>query len=116
MYGIRLAGRAEAQSTGMATALTVLYDPTPGSRAVNASSEWVTVTASTTGVPGPGNPYTATVEGNLNGWFVRREETTTAADVVDAKSRWVSVRVEVWTSDIGEHITTIKGRFVRRWP
>lgn len=111
-FGIRLAERSQAQATGMATATTALYDRSPGGRAPGTGG-WV-VTAST-GTPGPGAAYSETMQGRLNGYFVRRTEASLADDEIDARSRWASVDVAVWTGEAGEEITRLKGRLMRRW-
>lgn len=114
LHGVRLAERAQAQATGMAAAWTAFYDPGAGGRVPGSAPRWRIASAS--GTPGPTAPYAIAVEGDLDGWFVRREETSVAADAIDAGSRWAAVRVEVWMGESGEHITSLAGRILRRWP
>lgn len=111
-FGVRVAQRSQIQATGMVTAQTVLIDRSPDSRAPGAA-DWAVSSAS--GTPGPGAAYSETIQGRVNGYFVRRSESSTAADVVDSRSRWVSVEVEVWTGEDGEHVTALKARQLRRW-
>ncbi len=112
-FGVRVAQRSQIQATGMVTAQTVLIDRSPDGRAPGAT-DWAV--SSSTGTVGPGSAsYSETIQGRVNGYFVRRSEASVAADAVDARSRWVSVEVEVWTGEDGEHVTALKARMLRRW-
>ena len=83
-YGLRRAAQVEAQATAMATALTMLRDPTP----IGWTADVVTGTISGGG---------RTEEGWLNGYFVRRVKQQTAADVTaDLANR--SVQVDVYSA------------------
>jgi Tfp pilus assembly protein PilV len=111
-FGVRTAQRSQIQATGMATAQTVLIDRSPDGRAPG-STDWDIVEQ--TGSIGPTGAYRETVQGRVNGYFVRRTESSVAADVVDSRSRWVAVAVEVWVGDAGEHVTKLTSRLLRRW-
>jgi type II secretory pathway pseudopilin PulG len=114
MRALTISYQAQSQSTGMATALTALYDASPGGRPPDTTSDWVT--DSVIGMPGPSGNYSVQVKGYLNGLYVSREEYSTTADVIDEKSRWVFVKVHVWIAQNGDEVTTVNGQFLREWP
>jgi prepilin-type N-terminal cleavage/methylation domain-containing protein len=111
-FGVRVAQRSQIQATGLVTAQTVLIDRCPDGRAPGVA-DWTVSSAS--GTPGPAAAYSETIQGRVNGYFVRRSEASVAADAVDSRARWVSVEVEVWTGEDGEHVTALKARMLRRW-
>lgn len=93
MYGISLAGRAQAGSTGMETARSLVADAQPlglRNRTVNGN----------------------VVSGNLNGYFVRR--TVDFASGVSAgaspRLRVATITGEVFLSDSGTHVATLRQR------
>lgn len=100
LYGIALAGRAQAHATGMSTAVSLAYDPAP----LLPAGATLTTTGSTT-------------TGWLNGYYVQRVE---QADPVPNAPGLVTVAVQVDVYDglNGKTVSSFNTRFVRRttWP
>lgn len=114
-YANRLSGDAQMRSTAMATAETVLHDPEPLGLTADIGD------ADDDGWSGPGTPsapasgsYSFTTSGWINGYYLHREETSTAADIVDPALRWATVTVEVYAGDEDRYITTLERRMLRR--
>lgn len=95
LYASALAHRAQAACTGMATALTVLDDPTP-----ITTLDWAH--------PGGSDPSC----GYLNGWYVIRR--TAAAEPIAGGLASVLVSVEVYETMGGALVTSVASRRVVR--
>lgn len=114
--GIRWSGEAIAAATGMATAQAVMVDAQPGGRTADPADgdgDGWRLTAGSLPIPASGS-YALTTEGVINGYYVRRVETSGAADVLNQRQRMVSVTVDVFWGQEGRYITGLKQRHVRR--
>lgn len=92
-YGMSLAGRAQAAATGMETARSLIADAQPiGLRNCRVS----------------GN----VVSGNLNGYFVRRTIDLEPDLVLGSapRLRTATITAEVFHSDSGTHVATLRQR------
>lgn len=112
MYGLRLANRAQAASTAMATAVSLAVDDDP--LRDSAISTW-TRTASYAMDDASGS---ASASGIINGYFVRRTETAAAADILAGTAgavgaRSVRVDVDVYDAQGGELLASYTTRLVR---
>jgi hypothetical protein len=58
--------------------------------------------------------YSFTVNGWLNGYYLVREESSRAADVIDHAMRWATVSVHVYVGQEGEHLISLRRRILRR--
>jgi Tfp pilus assembly protein PilV len=95
LYATVLASRAQAATTGMATALTVLDDPTPLTKL-----DWSPASG---GLP---------ASGYINGYYVTRLETSSQA-VADGLVS-VEIKVEVYETIGGALVSSVAGRRMRR--
>jgi hypothetical protein len=116
-YATRLGVTAQLRMTAVAAAETVLYDPLPGGRTADAGDAdkdgWygsgaLAVTAAAA--------YDFSVYGWLDGYYVVRQESSSAADLIDDASRWSTVTVHVYAGQEDEHLTSIRRRVLRRIP
>lgn len=99
LYGLAMARNALARSIGMATARTMLADPTP----------LPTDPAST-----PGGP---TASGYLNGlWVERRESAPTPLEGAAGRLVAVTVTVDVYEASGGRCVASATRRVLRRLP
>lgn len=99
VYGLRLARISHGQTIGMATAMTVLIDPTP-----------LRTDPSMT-------PNAGTSSGYLNGlWVVRTESAETALDGDIGKVVAVTVHVDVYEVAQGECFASVTRRLIRQKP
>ena len=115
--GIRWSGEAMAAATGMATAMTAIADAQPGGRtadAGDADQDGWRLTSGSVVIPNAGS-YTFTVEGILNGYYVRRVESSSTTDIVDLHGRASDVSVDVFWGQEGRYVTGLKQRVVRRY-
>lgn len=97
-WGVRQAARAQASSTAMATALTVTDDPEPLQR-----TDWTT--------------FGGTAQGFLNGYYVRRSESTagTSAGLQAQGLVSVEISVDVYETLGGAPVASLTTRrFARR--
>ena len=112
IYGLRLSNRAQASSTAMATAMSVVVDDAPLLDA--STSNWTrTATYDLNDRAGAGS-----ASGYVNGYFVIRRETASEEDIVsgivgDVGARGVHVDVDVYEAQGGEHLASYTTRFVR---
>lgn len=114
LYGVRITGRVIGQTTGQATAATVLCDARADNRdPFAAASEW---TANGAPVPGFAGTYDLTVRGWLNGFYVVRRERSAVADRIDDGKRWADVDVDVFWSEDGHPVASLSQRILRRRP
>lgn len=99
-YGITQADRSRAANTAMATALSVLDDPTP-----LHGLDWNHTPAALSG-------GTSETTGRLNGYFVRRRETSSglAADGLAS----TAIQVDVYLAFGGTPITSLSTRRMKR--
>jgi prepilin-type N-terminal cleavage/methylation domain-containing protein len=112
LFALRLNARSVAAATAMATAWTALHDHRPGGRDPFAGDPaWQSTVLS--GARGS-DAYAVLVAGYLNGYYVRRVETAVPADRIDAGSRIVSVRVDVYDAEDGGPVAAMDGRLLRR--
>lgn len=96
-FAIKQASRAQAASTAMATAMTVVDDPEPLLRA-----DWTA--------------FGATTQGYLNGYYVRRTESTagSSADLSLNGLVSVSIQVDVYESVDGLPVASLTTRRLAR--
>ena len=98
-YGLRLARSAQAKSLGMATAMTVISDPSPLATDPTLS------------------PSGATTSGYLNGlWVERKEADAVALDGAAGKRVAVTVTVDVYEANGGVLCTSANRRIIKRLP
>lgn len=92
-WGIKQASRAQAASTAMATALTVIDDPEPLLRA-----DWTS--------------FGGTAQGYLNGYYVRRSETSagTSSDLATNGLVSLQIQVDVYESLDGLPVASLSTR------
>jgi len=117
-YGVRLSGEAQAALSAMPTAISVLEDPEPLGRSADVGDadgdEWGS-DAPLSGLLGRPS-YTITVRGAVNGYWVKRIESSTAADRIGSAARSATVTVEVYWGPKGSYVTGLRRRIVRRGP
>jgi hypothetical protein len=111
LYGLRLANRAQAGSTAMATAMSLAVDDAP---LLDATGQW----SRTSSYDLDDLNGSATARGYVNGYFVMRSESAVAADILagtvgDVGSRSVRVEVDVYDNQGGELLASYTTRFVR---
>lgn len=115
--GVRWSGEAIASATGLATARTVLADARPGGRTADLNDVdgdgWGLESGSLT-IPAAG-AYSFTTFGFLNGYYVRRVETSTWDDLISGHQRHASVEVDVFWGSDGRYVTGIKQRIIRSY-
>lgn len=116
-YATRLGVAAQLRMTAVAAAETVLYDPLPRGRTADPGDAdkdgWygtgsLMVTAAAT--------YDFSVNGWLDGYYIVRQESSIAADLIDDGCRWSTVTVHVYAGQEDEHLTSIRRRVLRRIP
>lgn len=115
IYGLRLATRAQAASTAMATAMSVAVDDDPW--VDGATGTWTrTLTYAMDDRTG-----TAKASGIVNGYFIERRESAALEDVVSGTpgvaggvgARGVRVEVDVFDAMGGEMLASFTTRLVR---
>lgn len=115
--GVRWSGEAMAMATGMMTAQAVLVDARPGGRTADISDGdgdgWSLVSGTLT-IPTDG-PYAFTTAGVVNGYYVRRQETSETSDIIDGHGRLANVAVDVFWGREGRYVAGLKRRIVRRY-
>lgn len=114
-YGARLSSKAQGEAIGMATAVTVAYDPLPRV-ATEMAAGWSYTPYDFDGAA----TVTSTATGFINGLYVVRTETSTAADVIaraadsHVYARSARVDVTVYETIQGAEITSFTTRIVRQ--
>lgn len=99
LYGLHLVRSAHGRTIGMATAMSVIADPSP-----------LQTDPSLT-------PNAPTTSGYLNGlWVVRTESDETPLDGPSGKLVAVTVTVDVSEADNGETFVSTSRRMIRRKP
>lgn len=117
-YGVRLSGEAQMALTALPTAVSVLEDPEPLGRTNDIgdadADEWGSdaTLSGLLAVPG----YTITTEGALNGYWIKRVESSTAADRIGSDVRAATVTVDVYWGPGGTYVTGLRRRILRRGP
>lgn len=117
IHANRLAARAEGQLTGMATAMSIAYDPQPFFRNPELAAQ-----AGWTAPPSlSASPYSHDAAGFVNGYYVTRREASAAADIVAGgagavEARSVRVDVEVFESQGGTRVASFSTRLLRVKP
>lgn len=114
-YGTRLSMDAQMHTTALIVASTVAVDPTPGGLTADigdADDDGWQLGSGTLAAPATG-AYTFTVQGYLNGFYIRRAETSAVSDIVDPWQRWVHVTVDVFAGDEDRYLTTLRLPFQR---
>lgn len=110
--GRRQAGLAQMRLTGTQTAMTVLNDRAPLGRTADAAD------ADGDGWTGTGSfswtgAYTLESSGTINGFWVKRTETSTANDILAVKRRLAWVTVEVFWGTEGIYVTAVQEQMLR---
>lgn len=112
----RWAGEAVAAATGMATAWTAVADARPLGKTADLgdadSDGWSLVSGSLT--ISPSGSYTFVTAGVLNGYYVRRSESSSTSDIIHGGCRYADVTVDVFWGREGRYITGLKHRILRR--
>ena len=112
-YGLKLSIEAQARATAQATAATVAIDANP-LLDPDLISEWTVGTYDF-----DANDSSALSQGIINGWFVQRRESTTAADIVAKDGpkvflRSVHVEVDVFDTRGSRLVASLSSRFLRQ--
>lgn len=117
IHANRLAARAEGQLTGMATAMSIAYDSQPFFRDPDLASQagWTAPPSLST------SPYAHSAAGFVNGYYVTRNESSSAADIVagsagSVEARTVRVDVDVYESQGGTRVASFSTRLLRVKP
>jgi prepilin-type N-terminal cleavage/methylation domain-containing protein len=109
----RSAKTAMARYTASQTAWSMIYDPVPIGLAVDIGDAdgdgWRgTGTFSWTG------SYTLSSAGMANGFYIVRDEVSTASDIGVAQQRWAQVTVEVYEGMGGMQVAKVTERILRQ--
>lgn len=112
IFGQRLATRAQAQATGLATAMSIAVDPSP----LAASGDW-------NGAAWSRSSYDLTSSGSIscqtsgwvNGLYVVRTESSAAADIVGPGVRSAQVEVLVREATGGQLAAAYTTRIMRQF-
>lgn len=115
IYGLRLANRAQASSTAMATAMGIAVDDAP------LLDPAVSVWSRTATYGMDDSSGSALASGYVNGYYVIRREEAPEADIITGApgtpagvgARSVHVDVDVYEAQGGEHLASYTTRFVR---
>lgn len=110
--GRRQGGTAQMRLTGAMTALSVVSDRTPAGLTADAGDADGDGWSGTGTFSWTGN-YTLRSQGMINGFWVRREETSTSSDIVSARQRSAQVTVEVFWGTEGAYVTTVQETILR---
>jgi Tfp pilus assembly protein PilV len=110
--GRRQAGQAQMRLSGTHTAMTVLNDRAPLGRTADAADGdgdgWMGAGSfSWTGA------YTLESSGTINGFWVKRTETSAASDILTVKRRLAWVTVEVFWGTGGGYVTEVQEQILR---
>lgn len=110
--GRRQSGTAQMRLSGLHTALTVLNDQAPGGLTADPGD------ADGDGWSGSGTfswtgGYTLESRGQINGFWVRRKEISTPADILSARRRSALATVEVFWGIEGAYVTSVQERILR---
>ena len=115
--GMRWSGEAMSAATGMVTALSVVADARPGGRSADPGDAdldgWELESGSLT-IPTAG-AYEFVTAGFINGYYVRRVESSIATDVFDGHGRHADVVVDVFWGIEGDHVIGLRRRILRRY-
>jgi len=113
VYAMYLAAQAQAQSTGMGTAMSIAADPQPLLRPDRASdwdaSQWTRGSYDLTS----GGAISCECRGYVNGYYVVRSESSAAADVIATGVRSALVTVQVYDRLKGRLLTSYTTRVMR---
>lgn len=113
IYGQRLATRAQAQATGMATAMSVAVDPSPLVPPADwDATDWTRGAYDLTATSGT---ITCTTSGWVNGLYVVRTETSVPEDIVGPGVRSASVEVVVREATGGRLAAGYTTRIMRQF-
>ncbi len=112
IYGQRLATRAQAQATGMSTAMSVAFDPAP----LAASGDWNASlwTRGAYDLTSTGGIACET-KGWINGLYVVRTETSAATDIIGPGVRSAQVEVLVREGTTGRVTAAYTTRIMRQF-
>jgi prepilin-type N-terminal cleavage/methylation domain-containing protein len=114
---VRWSGEAIAAATGVTTAEALIVDAQPGGRTADPSDadgdKWGLVDGAM--VVASSGDYAFTVAGIVNGYYVRRAESSVAADVIDGHGRYADVSVDLFWGSGGRYVTGLKRRIIRRY-
>jgi Tfp pilus assembly protein PilV len=113
-YGMKISHRAQGQSTGLATAISVATDPQPLLDPVVAPNWTYTPYNLDSAVA-----VTSTASGFINGYYVERTETSTPADIIAVEgatvhARSAQVSVDVWDTFKGALVASYNTRIIRQ--
>lgn len=116
-YGLKRSLEAQARASALATAATVLHDPTP-LLDPDLAGDWMAGSYDFDADQGA-----ATTQGLINGWFVQRRETSTVDDIIARRivggaqvvyARSVHVEVDVYDAKGSRLLASLDQRFVRQ--
>lgn len=114
-YATRIGQAAQARATALAVAEMVVYDPTPDNRTPDPGDADKDDWFGPGPIHAPADPsYSFQVNGWIHGYYLVREESSTATDIIDDTVRWATVTVHIYAGLEGEHLTAIRRRVLRR--
>lgn len=115
-YGTRVSMDAQMRTTALLVAETVTVDARPNNLTADASDAdddgWM-LASGTMATPALG-AYSFTVQGHLNGFYVRRLETSSVNDILDPSQRWAHITVDVYAGDADRYLTTVRQSCLRQ--
>ncbi len=115
-YALRMSNEAQAGLTAMRTALAVVDDAEPlglSADVGDADGDGWGSDRVLSGLLSSG-AYQFTVQGDINGYWVRRVESSTAADRISATQRMATVTVDVFWSHDDRAVTAVRRRILRQ--
>ena len=114
-HATRISADSQGRATAMASAESVLLDPTPlGVSADLGDADGDGWRADGSIAAPVAGDYDFVVEGWLNGYYLHREERSGVDDVVDPAHRWATITVQVYAGDSDRYLTTLRRRLLRR--
>lgn len=114
---LRWSRDAAASASAMPTALSILADGRPGGRTADANDGDGDGWGLSGGAPpgSAGTSYSFVTSGTINGYYVRRTESSVTADLIDASTQTADVSVDVFWGRDGAYVTGVKRRVLRRF-
>jgi|GEM_PF-4377390 len=116
-YAVRLSSEGQSGLTALRTALTVVDDAEPLGLTADigdADQDGWGSDRALSGLLSSGDYDGFTVQGVINGYWVRRAESSTAADRISASQRMATVTVDVFWSNDDRFVTAVRRRILRQ--
>ena len=114
-FGTRVSMDAQMRSTALLVAETVTVDATPGGKTADVgdldNDGWMLVTGPLA-APATGD-YAFVIQGHIDGYYVRRTESSAAGDILDPSQRWAHITVDVYAGNEDRFLTSVRQRYLR---